>query len=156
MKDRELLELAARAAGIKGNWGESLYVGDDPVDLTDLFFLAEGEYFWNPLTDDGDALRLAATLKFCVDTDSAGEVVIWGSGPAGRLMHVVSLADDPMRAVRHAIVRAAALVGAQAQYAEQIEAGIAAADAGQLTDIDLVKNRWLERRLAIKVDATKS
>lgn len=47
MNDRTLLELAARAAGI------------DPVLAEPISFSTGVEYYWNPLTDDGDALRLA-------------------------------------------------------------------------------------------------
>lgn len=65
MSDRELLELAANAAGLEvltnievlgsGVWiiekYRSVYSGERP------------EYLWNPLDDDGDALRLAANLR---------------------------------------------------------------------------------------------
>jgi len=44
MTDRELLELAAKAAGRGSKWWmESVWNGPDKE--------------WNPLTDDGDALR---------------------------------------------------------------------------------------------------
>lgn len=54
MNDRELLELAAKAAGIQLNNAamQTMYMGN------------EGQWiFWNPLTDDGDALRLAVKLR---------------------------------------------------------------------------------------------
>jgi hypothetical protein len=56
MNDRELLEKAAKAAGMAlGAWHEParafLYRSIEP-----------GSGRWNPLTDDGDALRLAVTL----------------------------------------------------------------------------------------------
>lgn len=53
MNDRELLELAAKSRGMifsRGHWG---YPG--------LHYL-EGAP-WNPLTDDGDAFRLAVAFK---------------------------------------------------------------------------------------------
>ena len=52
--DRELLELAAKAAGLvpDGAFGKGLLVLD-----------GERAYGFNPLSDDGDALRLAAKLK---------------------------------------------------------------------------------------------
>ena len=56
--DRELLELAAKAAGMHtGGWALDVSKG---MRLQDDFndFLG----FWNPLTDDGDALRLAVKL----------------------------------------------------------------------------------------------
>lgn len=55
MSDRELLEAAAKAAGYACVWGVAdgpLWWHDDP-DTARL---------WNPLTDDGDALRLAVKL----------------------------------------------------------------------------------------------
>ena len=52
MNDRELLEMAAKAAGRKiVRWGK-----------TDGAFIDQGSC-WSPLTDDGDALRLAANLR---------------------------------------------------------------------------------------------
>ncbi|HDQ4493720.1 TPA: hypothetical protein P9F33_001797 [Pseudomonas aeruginosa] len=63
MNDRTLLELAARAAGIKARWfkvnqwrrldGCRLHIGQKNV------FGTHHRKPWNPLTDDGDALRLA-------------------------------------------------------------------------------------------------
>ena len=55
MTDREMLELAAKAAGIKGR---STSLG---------FITMEAGYdadplYWNPLTNDGAALRLAVKL----------------------------------------------------------------------------------------------
>lgn len=67
MNDRELLEMAAKAAG--------LYVCCDPEYLglkefgEDLLVKEEkyGNYRkWNPLDDDGDAFRLAVSLSMQV------------------------------------------------------------------------------------------
>ena len=78
MTDRELLELAAKAAGLdtpryvqwdgrKLGWknNEGISVESGPT----------AQRLWNPLTDDGDALRLAVKLGLCVDCSrpSAGE-----------------------------------------------------------------------------------
>ena len=57
MDDRELLELAARAAGY-----DVARHSDDGASLL-LFGVQEP---WNPLTDDGDALRLAVKLEIHV------------------------------------------------------------------------------------------
>jgi hypothetical protein len=66
--DRELLELAAKAAGIRINYW--VYDNDD-----DSPSVLESGGIWNPLTDDGDALRLAVKLGLVVDCSrpSAGE-----------------------------------------------------------------------------------
>lgn len=55
-KDRELLELAARAAGAEGL---SLWWPELPDDVWLETYTKE----WNPLNDDGDALRLASLLR---------------------------------------------------------------------------------------------
>lgn len=58
--DRELLELAAKAAGIE--------VRPHPnrgISKNLIFIGSNGN--WNPLTDDGDALRLAHTLEMQID-----------------------------------------------------------------------------------------
>jgi hypothetical protein len=65
--DRELLEKAAKAAGLNVVPGEVYQVGDDTVDCTDLLWTRSGEpdvgdVAWNPLDDDGDALRLAVAI----------------------------------------------------------------------------------------------
>lgn len=108
MNDRELLELAAKAAGINGGWGDKLDYHNGEVDLTDYWVL-DGEelYFWNPLLDDGDALRLAVRLRIstilrligCDATDS------------GKGMAYEKYDQDDLAATRRAIVRAAAEIG---------------------------------------------
>jgi len=68
-------------------------------------------YRWNPLTDDGDALRLAVQLDLHVHP-SGDEV--WVSNPATSLAEDVvfeTYRGDPYAATRRAIVRAAAEIG---------------------------------------------
>lgn len=55
--NRELLELAAKAAGMKFDW-RGLY-GILPAIFSD----DDEPTKWNPLDDDGDALRLAVKLR---------------------------------------------------------------------------------------------
>ena len=57
MTDKELLELAAKAAGVK--WVDECFDYDDMGRMMVDFGLGVQE--WNPLTDDGDALRLMVT-----------------------------------------------------------------------------------------------
>ena len=89
MSDRELLEAAAKAAGLTlGAWsddyGAFMYRGVEP-----------GKSWWNALTDDGDALRLAVrclpfyTLRYTREDYEACN-------------------QDGLAATRRAIVRAAA------------------------------------------------
>lgn len=87
MTDRELLELAAKAAGICLEW-------DGPPDIWQpLYYKGKTYHYWNPLTDDGDALRLAVKLRDRV--------------PAVHLLP----ANADAAATRRAIVRAAAEIG---------------------------------------------
>ena len=107
--DRKLLEAAAKAAGLN--------VKADRVDADDLFIgLIVGpkhtklKVDWNPLTDDGDALRLAVKLDLLLmpypldravrvtRLDQPDTIVSWGTPP------------DPCAATRRAIVRAAAVM----------------------------------------------
>jgi len=100
VSDRELLELAAKAAGIRINH----WVYDD-LDYSPAVLEAGGT--WHPLADDGDALRLAVKLKMVV--------TVYGKFSAasvdGSLWQSENHYDDPFAATRRAIVRAAAEIG---------------------------------------------
>lgn len=103
MKDRELLELAAKAAGIDVTWER----GQDCPERVELFrgHLANYEP-WDPLNDDGDALRLAGEIKTCIDIE-ADEVVVYYA--VGKYVREVPAAEGTIHAaMRRAIVRAAA------------------------------------------------
>jgi len=59
LSDKELLELAAKAAGY-----EAYGVSGLPSQKGGLvLYGAHDKYSWNPLEDDGDALRLAVKLE---------------------------------------------------------------------------------------------
>lgn len=67
MSDIELLRLAAKAAGYTGE--ATVYPsGYVEMGLTN-HFNPHGSNVWRPLTDDGDALRLAVKLRIWVDYD---------------------------------------------------------------------------------------
>lgn len=123
MTDRELLELAAKAAGL-----------DHPRFVQDGHQLgwpqrygisvesgSTSQRLWNPLTDDGDALRLAVRLRlhacqFPVLDDGMDEplgmVEVWLTGDDGPLhVEYLKAGDDRLAATRRAIVRAAAEIG---------------------------------------------
>ena len=92
--DRELLELAAKAARYQyAKHGGYIVVDGIPGN-------------WNPLTDDGDALRLAVKL----------EIDLW-FGCGGLSAHGLAMdieedyGRDTYAATRRAIVRAAAAIG---------------------------------------------
>ena len=107
MTDRELLELAAKAAGIGVEWREVIRSRIAEFQTikhsTQVGFWLNGKQ-WNPLTDDGDALRLAVKLNMSVDCNNwcakstQQETYEWVDGGC----------DDPFTATRRAIVRTAA------------------------------------------------
>jgi len=99
MSDHELLNLAAKAAGI------TLDSDGDRVDVRDN---GGAPTAWNPLTDDGDALRLAKTLELILDF-RPWAVCIW----KGRKQYnsYGGEASLEMHHVRNAIVNAAAEIG---------------------------------------------
>ena len=97
--DRELLELAAKAAGIRLEW----------VRNSGGFYYENretGREIFDPLTDDGDALRLAVKCRLLVDC---------ASHCARPLDDGIGWRDaddvDANAATRRAIVRAAAGIG---------------------------------------------
>jgi hypothetical protein len=111
MTDRELLELAAKAAEIEiDHWRDHPMINICEYD--------RGEYrMWNPLTDDGDALRLAVKLKidFYIGDDD-GEAAYAGFFDVTRnnrqRFEIERFENsDPHIATRRAIVRAAAEIG---------------------------------------------
>lgn len=105
MTDKELLELAARAAGIEYNdrYGKGLWLGE---------FYSGKE--WNPLTDDGDALRLAVNLGLVIEIGYAarGFLVVRTNTDNWKEFRE-AWGNDPYAATRRAIVRAAAAIGEQ-------------------------------------------
>jgi hypothetical protein len=90
MNDKELLELAAKAAGIKHP------DGDHSISNDGRLWDCNGLRWWYPLTDDGDALRLAVKLMDFEPYMSRG---------------AVPFIKNDMVATRRAIVRAAAEIG---------------------------------------------
>ena len=86
MTDRELLEFAAKAAGLRIN------------------FHPTASYQWNPLERDDDAHRLESVLRLDVKLGT-------GSVTVGSATERYSHGDDPAAVKRRAIVRAAAAIG---------------------------------------------
>lgn len=112
MTDIELLELAALAAGYRA------------VRFEGSGMLLHGiQDHWNPLTDDGDALRLAVQMEMDVcqqiqtndPATPAGCVVV---SPGGHTCFQAN-GTDAQAATRRAIVRAAAEVGRQLKESEK-------------------------------------
>ena len=108
MTDRELLELAAKASGIE-------YGTKRSTPPTPALYLGPSGGWWNPLTDDGDALRLAVKLRINIEhcRTMGGKFVELHAWPVGRgdCAGVEAFEDDECAATRRAIVRAAAELG---------------------------------------------
>lgn len=112
MNDRELLEMAAKAAGIEHvNYDGVDYDGVDYDGGAGLVIVGEhGQHLhgWNPLKDDGDAFRLAMELEMTLCTHGMGVYA-----RSGDLMcSSPECADNDRPAlVRRTIVRLAAKIG---------------------------------------------
>ena len=100
MTNRELLELSAKAIGLVGYWVEG------------FGFRVEDERgmhsFWNPLADDGEALRLAVKLE--INILLSMEECSARNPYYTRWMNE-ACKTEPYAAIRRAIVRAAAEIG---------------------------------------------
>ena len=117
--DRELLELAAKAVGLN--------IKGYRVDIDDSFtHLVIGKkntrerVNWNPLTDDGDALRLAVKLRLSIDHNHIADQQRWVAADRNGCEGVcspVSAVEDEFEesgraaATRRAITMAAAEIG---------------------------------------------
>ena len=120
MENRELLEAAARAGAPEaprhtqgwryskaGPFREGMYAAADRTR----------HWFWNPLSKDGDALRLAVKLHLGIEV--YGETPNYHTGvtlvetPDYQSDFVEPHNGDPYAATRLAIVRAAAAIDAQ-------------------------------------------
>ena len=117
MEDKELLEMSAKAAGYS--------LGTEWDCLPDGIFI-NGDYhfsgvYWNPLTDDGDALRLAVKLglsvernRSCVQVSTMPTAEEYDNDERGALISSEPLGVGvlcPHKATRRAITRAAAQIG---------------------------------------------
>lgn len=111
MSDRELLEAAARAAGVRrcecGAPDCTLF--RDPSNHGNP---------WYPLTDDGDALRLAVRLRIAVKyhNNAPPELRLprecaTATADSGQWFAEAAVSGDENAATRRAIVRAAAALG---------------------------------------------
>ncbi|MFU5132682.1 hypothetical protein ACM7ZR_30270 [Pseudomonas aeruginosa] len=110
MNDRELLELAARAAGYQFSYSyRSLSSPAVPVILAETGRWRQ----WDPRHDDGDALRLAVKLRFEVQCYPGMASVIYddGSPDGAYLQQNPEKGQSDEQATRRAIVRAAAEIG---------------------------------------------
>lgn len=121
MSDRELLELAAKAYW-SGEIDDVVSVEWDDDGQSIIYTHASNqdhngndiELLWNPLIDDGDALRLAVKLNMCVVVDGENNHVrVYAQSFARPEEGYGDCGFDQGKcaATRRAIVRAAAEIG---------------------------------------------
>lgn len=101
MTDKELLERAARAAGIRGRYREDW----DAIERSDCRDSFQRGEMWRPHKDDGDAFRLMVDCNMSIIVHLQDVEADGLSEPLG---------DDWRAATRRAIVRAAAMAGGDA------------------------------------------
>lgn len=117
--DRELLELAAKAAHVPGSWNDQYDCfwikegirgpDDEPRRAREKIGIStESRIWWDPLADDGDALRLAVKLHIPFSSERATNATWICKGD----LQVFEMHNgDSYAATRRAIVRAAAEIG---------------------------------------------
>lgn len=106
--NKELLKLAAKAAGYEVsemNPGVNWYF--EIIKDNGKFVYGHHKKPWNPLADDGDALRLAVKLLCEIDMEEGCIAVRHSAG----VKILEAFNHDPCKATRRAIVRAAAEIG---------------------------------------------
>ena len=112
MTDKELLTLAAKAAGFH----DATWAAKQACIETSKF--PGFRCFWNPLTDDDDALRLAVRLHIDLRINNGVATAIWIDEELSETYSIDVLCDESFEgwaakeaATRRAIVRAAAEIG---------------------------------------------
>lgn len=113
---RGLLELAAKAAGIEIEWNVMINHHSPilaPKTQQERNWLGHEHTPWNPLADDGDALRLAEKCGLTVCMDGLGTVSACDERQRKEVFCTQSINECGSRiaATRLAIVRAAAAIG---------------------------------------------
>jgi hypothetical protein len=115
MTDRELLELAAKAAGITLEYIGEEWVGNSD-ELMPVYYEGKTYHSWSPLDDDGDAFRLACKLALVVYCDEVEAWCEWGELNEN-LEYEHHVSAEPQyrgaQSVRRAIVLAASEIGGQ-------------------------------------------
>lgn len=115
--DQELIRLAAKAAGYDKTMTA---VGFSDIDGTYTEYVkstnwiagVERRVYWNPLMDEGDALRLAIQIRMQINISGGGTEAIKGKFYVHELTSGTEQKyGDKCLATRRAIVRLAAEIG---------------------------------------------
>lgn len=119
MTDKEMLELAAKAIGVKAMYGRACEgIEGRLLHPKGGGLLCMNNLYWNPLADDGDALRLVVACRLTVCTDGSTTV---SAHEAHRhddgvfVTQSIDRCESKQAATRRAITRAAAEIGKSMQ-----------------------------------------
>ena len=108
MTDKELLKLAAKAAGYEvSESNQGINLDFEIFKENENYVYCHHNKPWNPITDDGDALRLAVKLLFEIEMTQDCIAVRHSTG----VKIFEAFNNDKYTATRRAIVRAAAEIG---------------------------------------------
>ena len=119
MTDRELLELAATAISMT----DRKYYDDGAGDVGMVRPCGD---LWNPLEDDGDALRLASCLRMVVSIHCAtamAQYYVVEEENVRTFKEDIPSIEHPHSATRRAIVRAAADIGRSMSHNVEVRGG---------------------------------
>lgn len=106
---RELLELAAKAAGYNAKWCD--FDGMDiRVGYQGGMCLKDQDCYWNPYHDDGDSRRLEVRLTLSVIHSTGGAAMVMSHDMGVSITETPSDGDSEA-ATRLAVLRAAAEIG---------------------------------------------
>jgi hypothetical protein len=110
--DRELLELAAKAAGrIVGDESQGDPIGRKFCKTLGLWCVGPWEGWFNPLNNSGTALELVVHLDMDLWLGCGTSIAVNGT-ERGTIEFEERQENDKFKATRRAIVRAAASIGA--------------------------------------------
>ena len=110
MTNKELLEKAAKAYGLFNHKYCEAWKAMAAYDSVEDSYYGES---WNPLQDDGDALRLAVKLGLTTmwfDKMTGRPEVVVGLPCDSGVVVTEPLKNDPLKATRRAITRAAVTI----------------------------------------------
>lgn len=116
MNDKELLELAAKAAGLTNLSYCPVWKCMAEYDEHGVFY--KWKTYWNPLRDDREALLLVVSLDLDIEhgvTLTGAKVVTVSCEEMFSGCCEWVTGQDPLTAIRRAIVRAAAEIGKSKQ-----------------------------------------
>ena len=109
MTDKELLEYAAKAAGVK--WVDETFPYEEFGRM--MVDFGNGNFEWNPLDNNDHAFWLAIKLRLMISWHEPRDlrVIWWREGTRNEVRETWTEAHDSCACSRRAIVRAAAEIG---------------------------------------------